>query len=108
MTYNLESSLNISSCKWNINIHIKKPILKNLRGISVTLFDKNDEEISKADLNFGILELWRDKSFLLDGRIDKQVEFKSVKISVYGFSILERIRILYGGEPPSYICFDFI
>lgn len=107
LTYNLKNSVNISSCNWKINLHIKKPFIKNIRSISVSLYDNNDEVISKADLKFGILEIWRDKKVLFEGKIDKKAEFKSVKISFYGFSFLERIKIIYGGEEPSYLCFDF-
>jgi hypothetical protein len=43
----------------------------------------------------------------IEGRINEKVEFNSIKISVIGFTIFKRINILYGGEEPSYLCFDF-
>jgi len=39
--------------------------------------------------------------------IDKQIEFKEVRISFQGFSIFKRISINYGGQEPSNICFNF-
>ena len=108
LIYELENPVNISSCTWNLTLHIKKPFLMNLRRISITLYDNNEAEISKTNFNFRILELWRDKSIEVEGKIDKKVEFKSVKISVFGFSILRKISILYGREEPSCICFSFL
>ena len=107
LIYNLGNPVNISSCKWNLNLHIKKPFLKYLDGISVTLFNKDNEEITKADLNLKIFEIWRDKVVIIEGKIDKKVEFKSIKISVIGFTVFKRISVLSGGEEPSSICFDF-
>lgn len=47
------------------------------------------------------------KNSRLKGAFDKEEEFKTVKIAVYGFSIGKKISILYGGEKASHICFDF-
>jgi hypothetical protein len=107
LNYNLDNSVNISKCKWNLNLHIKKPFLKYLRGISVTLFDDNNEEISKSNYDFKIFDIWRNKVVIIEDKIDNKVEFKSIKISVLGFTIFKRIGILYGGETSSNLCFIF-
>jgi hypothetical protein len=107
LTYNLEKPINISLCNWKLNLHIKKPFLIYLKGISVTLYNKNNEEISRTNLYFKIFEFWRDKLVNIEGKINEKDEFKSIKISVIGFTFFKRINILYGGEEPSYLCFDF-
>ena len=107
LTYNLEIPVNISLCKWNLNLHIKKPFLKHLKSISVTLYNNDNEEISKTDFNFKIFDLWHNKVVNIEGEINEKVEFKSIKISIRGFTFIKRISILYGGLEPSYICFDF-
>ena len=107
LTYNLENPVNISLCKWNLNLHIRKPFLKFLKGVSVTLFNKDNNKISKTNVNFKIFELWSDKVVNIEGKINKKVEFKSIEISVIGFTFFKRFSILYGGVEPSYICFNF-
>ena len=107
LTYDLDTSLNISPCKWNLNLHIKKTIFNHLSGISVAFLDSNNEEISKAELKFGIFELWRDKVVTIEGKIDKSVELKSIRISIIGFTIFKRINIIYGGQESTSIIFDF-
>lgn len=107
LLYTLEDSVNISSCKWNLNLHIKKSFFNYLKGISVTLYNKDDERITKADFNFKIFEIWRDKIVSIEGSIDLKVEVQSIKISLIGFTVFKRISIIYGGEEPSTLCFDF-
>ena len=38
---------------------------------------------------------------------EQENEFKTIEIAVYGFSFRQGIKILYGSEKASHICFDF-
>ncbi|NHJ38486.1 MAG: PKD domain-containing protein [Asgard group archaeon] len=107
LTYALDDTVNITPCKWNLNLHIKKPFLKYIKSVSVTLSDDNNKEILKANYEFKIFNLWRDKVIKIENKMDKKFEFKSIRICVQGFSILKRVSIIYSGQEPSSICFDF-
>jgi hypothetical protein len=43
----------------------------------------------------------------LNGKIDNDEELKSIKLIIKGFSLREKISILYGGEKASFISFNF-
>jgi hypothetical protein len=73
----------------------------------MVLYDKNDNEISKAVKHLGIFKFWNKKTIELNGKIDRDVEFKSVRLSVYGFSLSKRISISYGSDKASNICLNF-
>ena len=107
ITYELEEPVKIQKCKWNTTVHLKKPILTVVDSVLVTLYNKIGEEISRGETSFGRFEFWKEKAVLIKGETDKQEEFKSAKISLYGFSLGKKISILYGDEKASQICFDF-
>jgi hypothetical protein len=107
ITYELEEPIKIQKCKWNATVHLKKPILTAVDRILITLYNEIGVEISKGEISFRQLELWNEKSVLIENTIDKQEDFKSVKISISGFSLRKKISILYGGEKASQICFNF-
>ena len=107
ISYELEDCIKIQKCKWNATIHMKKPILTVVDQVTVTLYNKTGVEISKDETSFGRFEFWKEKAVLIKGETDKQEEFKSAKISLYGFSLGKKISILYGDEKASQICFDF-
>ena len=67
----------------------------------------NNNEILNAERNFGIFRLWNKKTVSLEGKLDKKVDFQSVRLFIYGFSLGRKISILYGDDTPSHICFNF-
>ena len=107
VSYELEDCIVIQRCKWNATIHMKKPILTVVDQVMITLYNKTGVEISKEGTSFRGFELWKDKAIFIEGETNKQEEFKSIKISVYGFSLGKKISILYGDDKDSQICFDF-
>jgi hypothetical protein len=50
---------------------------------------------------------WKEQKIIIDGEIDELTELKSLKLTFFGFSIGEKVSILYGGESSSCICFNF-
>lgn len=107
ITYALENSVTVQKCTWNATVYLKKPLFTIANKISVILCDNEGNEITKKELKLGRSILWREKIVQIRGAFDKEEEFRSVKIVVYGFSLRKEIGILYGGEKASYICFDF-
>lgn len=107
LTYKLPDFVEIYPCTWNATIHIEKPRLTIVSRVSLALYNKTGEIIAKADSSFKLFSLWKEKTILIGGEIVKLEEFKSIKLTVYGFSLRNKIGILYGGEKASQICFDF-
>jgi hypothetical protein len=107
ITYEFKDYIKVQKCNWNVTIFMKKPLLAVVDSILVTLFNKTGVEISKAETSFGQFEIWKEKTVSIQGETDKLEEFKSLKISLYGFSFGKKINILYGGETASQMCFDF-
>jgi len=107
LEYVLEESVTIPESEWILTLSLEKPILLKIKKISISLLDENSNEISKVEKNIGLLSYGRFKTIELKGTIDSEVEFKSIQISFYGFSIGENIEVLYGGEKASNLEFNF-
>jgi len=105
--YDLAQPIMIRNCKWNAVIHLSKPLFSIANKISLIFYDNGGNEIAKKDEKLGPNTLWKEKTVKLQGTFDPETEFKTIKLEVYGFSIRQEIKILYGGEEASYICFDF-
>lgn len=107
VSYELEDCIVIQKCKWHATIHMKKPILTVIDQVIVTLYNKTGVEISNVGTSFGRFKFWKDKAVFIEGETNKKEEFKSAKLSVYGFSLGKKISIFYGDDTASQICFDF-
>jgi hypothetical protein len=105
--YELDDPVFIKECRWNATIYIQKPRLAFVRSISLSLYDQNNSKISQKDVSFGLFDLWKEKTVLVNGEINKSERFKSAKLVVYGFTLGKKINVLYGGDTASSICFDF-
>jgi len=106
LSYQLNESINISKCSWAATLYLKKPWFTRLTKIKIRLYDKDNNEISRAEKKLRIFRLWNKKTILIEGKIDQMAEFQSVKLFFYGFSLCRGISILYGDEKPSNICFN--
>ncbi len=107
LTYELKESINISACSWNATLYLNKPWLTRLTKIKMVLYDINNKQISKAENKLGIFKFWNKKTIELNGKIEQNVEFQSVKLFIYGFLLGKRVSILYGNEKASNICLNF-
>jgi len=107
LNFKLMDPISISKCSWNITLCLKKPILTRLTKIKIVLYDSDNNEISKAEKKFGMIKFWNKKTIELTGKIIKNSEFQSIKIIFYGFSIRNKIKILYGSDSASNINFNF-
>ena len=106
--YTFNDNVSIEKCEWNATIFLEKPLLLRATKLSITFYDNNDNEISTKEENIGFNKLWTEKAVKLNGIFDKTENFKSIKITVSGFSIRNKLNIICGGEKASYICFNFI
>jgi len=105
--FSLENNVTIQKCKWRATIYLEKALILRATKLSINLFDSEKNEISYKEKDLGLNTLWTKKTVLIDGTIDKNINFKSIIITISGFSIRNKINILYGGEKASNICFDF-
>ena len=99
--------INVQPSDWNATIYVKKTKFALLNKISLTLYNKTGEIITERESELKLFNIWEEKTITIKGRIIEPVEFKSIKIRVYGFSIKEKINILYGSEKASNISFYF-
>jgi len=107
LTYESSNYINIQPCNWNSTIHIEKPKFALINSISLTLYNKTGEIITEEKASLNLFEFWEEKTISIKGKTIKPEEFKSIKLIVNGFSLQEKISIMYGGESASHICFDF-
>ena len=107
LEYGLSESIKIYPCNFNVSIYLEKPRLTLVNQVSLTLYDEAGEKIAEESSNFKLFEFWKEKTIKISGKIDTSKEFKSIELVIYGFSLREKIDVLYGGEKASQICFDF-
>jgi hypothetical protein len=107
LSYDLTEEIPLQKCTWKAKIHLEKPLLAFVKGATLTLYDKNGEEITKTDENIGLISLWKEKKIEFSGEITNPEEFKSIKLVIHGLVLRNKINILFGGEQPSQIIFDF-
>lgn len=105
--YELDEAIPISKCIWNATIFLEKPLLSIVTKIVITFYDKNGDEINQKEQRLGINNLWKTKEIQINGNFEKDIEIKTIKISIPNFSLINKIYILYGEEKPSNIYFDF-
>ena len=107
ITYTLDKSISVQKCNWNATIYLKKSLCLLANKIKISLYNNEGNEITQKEERLGLSNLWKEKTIDIKGVFDKEEEFKSIKITVYGLSIRNKLYILYGGEKASQICFNF-
>lgn len=107
LNYELADSVEILPCTWNVTVYLEKPRLVIVNRILLTLYNESGKKIAEAESSFKLFDFWKEKTIKLQGRIDKSDDFKSIKIAIYGFSLRNKVSVIYGGEKASQIYFDF-
>ncbi|RLF30667.1 MAG: hypothetical protein DRJ99_01870 [Thermoplasmata archaeon] len=107
IVYNLDTPIVLPTCAWNVTIYIEKSRFAVLSGLSVIALGENGSEIASLDSTAGILGGIGKTSvtYQLSGSFPEGL-FSGIKIIVKGFSLRSSIRLMYGGEKASVICFD--
>ena len=107
LEYEAGKQIHLQPCDWNATIFIEKTKFSFISRIRLILYDINKNIISEKELKLNFLNLWNEKTISINGKIANKVEFKSIRIFVYGFSLREKIKIVYGNNKPSSIYFNF-
>lgn len=107
LNYEPEKSIYIQKCAWAATIYLEKSPFAIVNKLSIIFYDNEGNEITRKEEKIGFITLWMEKTIQIFGSLDKKEEFKSIKLVVYGFSLRDNIKVLYGGEEASQICFDF-
>jgi hypothetical protein len=105
--YEFDKFVTISKCTWNLKIYLEKPLLFKINKLVTILLDIDGNEISSEEYIFKNFDLWTGKYIVLSGKINSDYNFKSLKVTLYSFSLRNKVNIIYGGDNPSYISFDF-
>lgn len=105
--YSFDNPINIPECDWNLTIYLEKALLIIAKKIKINLFDSKDKEIIEIEKKISNNFLWTGKSLNIEGNFYEKKELKSLKITIYGFSIRDKIFIIYGGDKASQIQFNF-
>jgi hypothetical protein len=103
LNYSLDEAVPLLRCKWSATINVEKPFLGFISRVSLVLYNSTGGEIAEGYEKVGFFG--REKTVSIDGFIDEPRVFKSLEVNIYGFSLGERVKLVYGGE--SFISFDF-
>lgn len=106
ISYSLEEPVAIPASDWTVKLYLEKPFLQKINKISVSFFDNNSNRITTVEKRIGMLSYGKQKTIDIQGSFDGEIDFKSIELSMYGFSIGENIKIFYGGEKPSQVVFN--
>ena len=108
ITYELESTIEIQKCEWNVTMYLEKPFFTILSQVSVIFYNVDNQDIIKIDKKIGLNILWKEKNIEIQGELDEKIKLKSIKIMVTGVLLSDKVKILYGGDKASNICFNFV
>jgi hypothetical protein len=106
--YELSDYITLEACDWEASIYIEKPMFNIINRIRIVLLNKTGNIITEEKINLKLLDLWEKKLISINGKIRKNEEFKSIRLCINGISLKNDISIIYGGDKPSNICFNFI
>jgi len=107
LVYHLDERVFLDECRWDLTLNIKKPLLLKLKDIKVAFYNEKGTKIDEKQFD-GISNIGIKNSIKISGNIDKECEIKTLKILISSFSFMDNIKMIYGGENPSNICFRFI
>ena len=107
LSYTLPGSVYLQKCRWNATIYLEKPVLSFVNKVTLTLYNSTGGTIAESTVSFKISEIKKEKEIIFSGMMNEPTDFKSAEISITGFSLRDKIHILYGGEKASSVCFDF-
>jgi hypothetical protein len=106
-SYHLPTPINLTNSIWNITIYLEKPRFSILNIVRINLLSSKDKIIGMDELKLKTFDLWSEKILTFNGRITNTQDFHSIKIMIYGHSLMNNFMINYGGDNPSSIKFDF-
>ncbi|RLF28464.1 MAG: hypothetical protein DRN08_03610 [Thermoplasmata archaeon] len=108
LNYVLEKTVFLQPCRWNATLYIEKPVLAHIRSVTLILYNGTGEKITEKTVNLGLVGFWREKAVSFSGKINREEEFRGIELVITGFSLGEKINVLYGDGKASFISFDFL
>lgn len=108
LVYKFDEAIKIQPCMWDLVIFVEKPRFTVLDSVHLIFQNETKDEILEVEKSFRNLNIfWKEQKITISGEIVEPMELKTVKLTFFGFSIREKINVLYGGDSASYICFNF-
>ena len=105
LKYDFYEPVHIPGCNITVSLFIQKPFFLKLNRIMVSFLSEDNKVLQTIETKIGFKTLWKEKYVNLSGHLDVKEKIKTIQIEIYGLSLGEKIKILYGGEKPSFISF---
>jgi len=105
LKYDFYEPVHIPGCNITVSLFIQKPFFLKLNRIMVSFLSEGNKVLQTIETKIGFKTLWKEKYVNLSGYLDIKEKIKTIQIEIYGLSLGEKIKILYGGEKPSFISF---
>ena len=105
LKYDFYEPVHIPGCNITVSLFIQKPFFLKLNRIMVSFLSEDNKVLQTIETKIGFKTLWKEKYVNLSGYLDITEKIKTIQIEIYGLSLGEKIKILYGGEKPSFISF---
>ena len=105
LKYDFYEPVHIPGCNITVSLFIQKPFFLKLNRIMVSFFSEDNKVLQTIETKIGFKTLWKEKYVNLSGYLDIKEKIKTIQIEIYGLSLGEKIKIIYGGEKPSFISF---
>ncbi len=107
LIYNIDEKIPLEKCHWNLTLFFEKPFFSKVENIKIIFYDENfDKIIEKEKTEIFNMIGWK-KEISLKGDLEKFHDLNMVKIIVKSISLFGDIKIMYGGDNPSNIFFNF-
>ncbi|HEC80841.1 MAG TPA: PKD domain-containing protein [Thermoplasmatales archaeon] len=100
LNYEINETLYLERCYFNLTLHVQKPRLSLLSSIIVSAYDESGNETVLTKTSFTqTMGFWREKVMSLDGEIP-EMELKGIKVALCGLSY-RGVSLVYGGDDAS-------
>lgn len=106
LDYDLTNPVKLQKCSWNATLYFEKPFFSILNKVAIVFIDKNSDEVAQMEKNLGFV-IGKEIEIGIKGSFETEMELKSVKLKIYGLTLLSNVALRYGGEKASCISFDF-
>jgi len=108
LKYDFYEPIHIPKCDVTVSLYIQKPFFLKLSKITVSFIGENGSILQTIESKIRLRTFWKEKYISFSGCIDVKEKIKTIQIEIYGLSLGEKIKILYGGEQPSFISFKLL
>ena len=106
--YKTNEPVYLDECRWELDLNLNKGLLSRIKNVKIVLFNENNTKISEGNTDSSKLKFKTDIDLEISGKIKEKSVLKGIKLVFVTSSLMINSRLVYGGENPSKLVFNFV